>query len=161
MLVRIWRLLTIVLTALSLAPALGHALEMPAKMRYEGALWLTISQTLYGAFGTVGGAFEIGAVVTTVVLAILVRHRGPAFGWTVLGAACLVAAHVAFWMWLAPVNATVAAFTLETLPADWMALRSQWEYTHAARAVLQIIAVGALVYSVLLETDLFDAAGAT
>jgi len=33
----------------------------------------------------------------------------------------------------APVNATIAALTLETLPADWMGLRNRWEYTHAAR----------------------------
>jgi hypothetical protein len=119
---------------------------------YEGALWLTVSQTLYGAFGTIGASFEVGAVATTVVLAILVRRRRPAFGWTLLGALCVVAAHAAFWIWLAPVNATIAALTLETLPADWMELRNQWEYTHAARAVLQIIALGALVFSILVET---------
>jgi hypothetical protein len=152
MLVKAWRLLTIMLTALSLGPALGHLLELPAKMTYDGALWLTVSQTLYGAFGTIGAFFEVGAVVTTVVLAILVRQRRPAFGWTLLGALCVVAAHAAFWIWLAPVNAKIAALTLETLPADWMELRNQWEYTHAARAVLQIIALGALVFSILVET---------
>jgi len=51
-----------------------------------------------------------------------------------------------------PVNATIAALTLETLPGDWMGLRNQWEYTHAARAVLQMIALGALVFSILAET---------
>ena len=58
MLVKTWRLLTI-----CLGPALGHLLELPAKMIYEGALWLTVSQTLYGAFGTIGASFEVGAVV--------------------------------------------------------------------------------------------------
>jgi hypothetical protein len=37
------------------------------------------------------------------------------------------------------------------MPADWMRLRNQWEYTHAARAVLQIVALGALVFSILVE----------
>jgi len=101
MLVKTWRLLTIMLTALSLGPALGHLLELPAKMTYEGALWLKVSQTLYGAFGTIGASFEVGAVVTAVVLAILVRQRRPAFGWTLLGALCVAAAHGAFWIWLA------------------------------------------------------------
>lgn len=151
MLLRTWRLLTIMLTALSLAPALGHLLELPAKMSYDGTLWLTVSQTLYASFGTFGAAFEVGAVLTSVVLAILVRHRRPAFAWTLLGALCLVATHAAFWIFLAPVNAAIAALTPETLPADWMSLRTQWEYTHAARAVLQIIALGALVFSLLVE----------
>ena len=139
------------LTALSLGPALGHLLELPAKMAYEGAVWLRISQTLYATFGTVGAAFEVGAVITTVVLAILVRQR-PAFGWTILAAVCVVLTHAAYWLLLAPVNATIAGLTLETLPANWMLLRNQWEYTHAARAVLQFIALAALVYSILLET---------
>jgi hypothetical protein len=152
MFVRTWRWLTIMLTALSLVPALAHLLEMPAKMTYDGPLWLRLQQSLYGAFGTFGGAFEVGAVITTIVLVTLVRDRRPAFGWTLLGAVCVVAAHAAFWIWLAPVNATIAATAPGTLPADWMEMRSQWEYTHAARAVLQIIALGALVFAVLVET---------
>ena len=99
MLVRAWRWLTIMLTSLSLVPALAHLLEMPAKMTYDGALWLRPQQSLYVAFGTFGAALEVGAVVTTIVLVILVR-----------------------------------------------------EYTHAARAVLQMIALGGLVFSVLAET---------
>jgi hypothetical protein len=154
MFLRTWRWLTLMFVALSLAPALAHLLEMPAKMRYEGPLWLTISQTLYGAFGTVGGAFEAAAVFTTVVLVLLVRRRHPSFGWTLLAALCMLLAHAAFWIWLAPVNATVAASTLATLPENWTALRSQWEYTHAARAVLQAVALGALAFSVVAETPI-------
>jgi Domain of unknown function (DUF1772) len=152
MFIKTWRLLTIMLTAMSLGPALGHLLELPAKMMYDGVLWLTVSKTLYATFGTIGAAFEVGAVITTVVLAILVRQQRPAFGWTILAAVCVLLTHAAFWIWLAPVNATIAALTLETLPADWMALRNQWEYTHAARAVLQIVALGALAISILVET---------
>ena len=152
MFLRLWRLLTILLVSLSLGAALGHLLELPAKMSYAGPLWLTVSQTLYATFGTIGASFEVGAVVTTVVLVILVRQRRPAFGWTLGGALCVAAAHAAFWIGLAPVNATIAALTVETLSADWMELRDQWEYTHAARAVLQFIALGALVFSVLVET---------
>jgi hypothetical protein len=151
MLVKIWRLVTIMFTALSMGTALCHFLEMPAKITYEGALWLTLLQTLYPpAFGTIGAFFEVGAVVTAVVLAFLVRRR-PGFVWTLLGALCLVVAHAAFWIWVAPVNATMSPLTPETLPADWMRLRNQWEYTHAARAVLQIVALGALVFSILVE----------
>lgn len=138
--------------ALSMGMALCHLLEMPAKMTYDKALWLTLLQTLYGAFGTIGAFIEVGAVVTAVVLAILIRQRRPAFGWTLLGALCLAAAHLAWWVWVAPVNATMAPLTPETVPADWMRLRDHWEYTHAARAVLQMIGVGALVFSILIET---------
>jgi len=140
------------LTSLSMGAALCHLLEMPAKMTLDGAAWLTLLQTLYPpAFGTVGAFFEVGALATAVILVFLVRQRRPAFGWTLFGAVCLVAMHGAFWVWVAPVNATMGPLTPETLPANWMALRDQWEYTHAARAVLQVIALGALVFSLLAE----------
>jgi hypothetical protein len=81
----------------------------------------------------------------------LVRHRRPAFGWTVVAVVCLVGTHAAFWIWIAPVNATLGASTASSLPPDWMTLRDRWEYTHAARAILQMVGLGALVYSVLTE----------
>jgi hypothetical protein len=42
-------------------------------------------------------------------------------------------------------------WTPEVLPSNFADLRNQWEYTHAARAVLQIIGLGAIVASVLVE----------
>lgn len=79
MLVRIWRLVAVMLTSLGMGTALCHLLEMPAKIKLDGSLWLMLLQTLYPpAFGTIGAFFEVGAVVTTVVLAFLVRQRRPA-----------------------------------------------------------------------------------
>jgi hypothetical protein len=151
--IKIWRLTTVMLTALSMGTALTHLLEMPAKITLDGALWLTLLQTLYPpGFGTMGAFFEVGAVAATVVLAFLVYHRRPAFAWTLVSVSCLAAAHVVFWVWVVPVNATMLPLTPETLPADWMRLRDQWEYSHAARAVLQVVALAALVFSILVET---------
>ena len=152
MLVRNWRFITIMLAALTMGMALCHLLEMPAKMTYDGRLWLTLLQTLYGVFGPTSAFVETGAVTTAMVLAFLVRKRSFVFKWTLLGALCLIAANVAWWIWVFPVNSAMSALTPETLPADWTSLRDQWEYTHAARAVLQIIALGAIVFSVLIET---------
>ncbi|HEU4427224.1 MAG TPA: DUF1772 domain-containing protein [Myxococcota bacterium] len=151
MVLKTWRLATILLAALSLGAALGHLLELPAKLGYEGPLWLTISQTLYRAFGTVGASFEVGAVLASALLVMLVRGRGHAFVWTLSGALCIAAAHAIYWVVLAPINATVAALTPETLPPDWTALRLRWELAHAARAGLQIAGLAALVSSLLVE----------
>jgi len=51
--------------------------------------------------------------------------------------------------------------TAETLPADWMRLRDQWEFSHAARTVLQIIALGALVFSILIEVPTYGSKART
>ncbi|HET7833866.1 MAG TPA: hypothetical protein VFK88_12970 [Gallionella sp.] len=149
--VRTWRLITIMFTALSMGMAFSHLLELPAKMTYDAALWLMLQHTLYGAFGLIGAVIEVSAVLTAAILAILVQKRRLAFGWTLLGALCLAAGHAAWWIWVAPVNDVIAPLTRATLPADWENLRNQWEYTHAAHAVLQIIALGALVFSILVE----------
>ncbi len=147
-----WRLATILLVALSMSAAMGHALEMPAKLSFGGEYWLTLQQTLYApGFGTLGAGFEAGAVISAPILAFLVRHRSPAFAWTLAGALCVLAAHAAFWLWLAPVNAEIAALSPSAPPPGWESLRTQWEYTHAARAVLQLAALGLLVYSILAE----------
>lgn len=58
MFLRWFRLVTIVLTALSMSVAVAHLLEMPAKLRVDGAFWVRLQHTLYPpAFGTVGAAF--------------------------------------------------------------------------------------------------------
>ena len=150
---RVWRFLTMMIIVLSLGPALAHLYELPAKINFEGELWLELLHRLYPpAFGTAGAFFEVSAVISAAVLAFLVRRRWPAFGWTLAGALLLAMSHAAFWFWVAPVNAEMAPLTAEGLPANWSALRDQWEYAHAARAVLQLLGLGAIVMSVILET---------
>ena len=65
---------------------------------------------------------------------------------------CAVATQAIFWIFVAPVNAAMVPLTPDTLPADWTHLRDQWEYSHATRAILQIIGLGAYVLSILAET---------
>jgi hypothetical protein len=152
MLIRTLRFGVIMLTAISMATAFAHLLEMPAKLKFDSSKWLALLQTLYPpAFGPIGGVAEVGAVVGIVLLAFVVRRRRAAFRWTLLAAVCLISAHVCFWILVAPVNAAMLPLTPETLPPDWTRLRDQWEYTHAARAVLQIMALGGLVVSLLVE----------
>jgi hypothetical protein len=52
----------------------GHTLERPAKMHIPGSLWMTIQQTLYPAFASIGGAIEMGTIITALVLAVLMRQ---------------------------------------------------------------------------------------
>jgi hypothetical protein len=53
--------------------------------------------------------------------------------------------------WVNPVNMTMAPLTPGTLVIDWKRLRDQWEFAHASRATLQIVALGAFVLSLLAE----------
>src|SRR5262245_25561583 len=131
--IRALRFWVIMLTAISMAAAFTHLLEMPAKLHVDGPTWLTLLQTLYPpAFGPVGGSAEVAALLGVVLLALLTRGRGAAFRWTLLAAVCMILTHAFFWIWVHPVNTTMMPLTPETLPPDWSRLRDQWEYTHAA-----------------------------
>jgi hypothetical protein len=160
MLLKIARTTVILLTASSLGTVLAHFMEMPAKRHVDPGLWLAMLQQVYPTmFGTVGAAFEIGAMIGACGLAFAVRDRRPAFTWTLAAAALMVASHAIFWALVAPVNAVLVPLTPETLPADWTRLRDQWEFTHSARAGLQFLALAALVVSVVGETPASAAGG--
>src|SRR3954464_3898434 len=144
MLLRIWRMTTLVLASLSMAMGFAHLLQLPVRMRYDRARWRE-TQSMYRLFGPpIGASIEGGAVLTSVGLAWLVRHRQPAFRWTLAGAVLFVVAQGVWGLLIAPVNARMADWTPETMPPDWERVRAQWEYTHAARAMLMIIGLAAL-----------------
>ena len=157
MLLKIARLTTILFIALSMGPAICHFLEMPAKMSYDGSIWLMLHHTLYQNFGKLGAFFEVGAVLLSIWLTYLVRRSPLPFFWTFIGAFCLVLAHAAFWLWIDPVNRIMISATEKTLPENWEVLRLQWEYTHSLRAVLETMALAAIVYSILAESPIIDA----
>jgi hypothetical protein len=148
-----WRFVTIVLTSLLLGTTFCHVLEMPAKMKFHGPLWMMLQQNLYRAFATVGGGVEIGAILGAVVLTFLVREDRQAFYPTLIAAISLAVAFFVVWVFVTnAVNVQVLKWTAESLPPDWMRQRTRWDYSHAARFVLQLIGFGALLLSVLRET---------
>ena len=51
-----------------------------------------------------------------------------------------------------PVNRTTANWTF--LPGDWPELRKRWEYSHAVSAVLNLVALVALIACMLWTNDL-------
>jgi len=155
MLLRGWRLITLLLAALALTMESAHVLELPQKMHYDAQMYSAVNTTLYRYFAIVGGVYQVSSIVAAAVLALLVRKRRPSFEWTLAGALCLL---LAFGIWLtvvAPVNGEVTkalGSAPASVPAIWMRLRNQWEYGHAAGFVVQLIGVCMLLLSVLVET---------
>lgn len=60
---------------------------------------------------------------------------------------CIAGTQIIFWTFTYPANQETSNWTV--LPEHWEALRTQWEYSHAASAVLNLIALIMLVLSVL------------
>jgi hypothetical protein len=148
--VRTWRFITLLLVALTLGLSFAHTLEMPAKLGYDGALYVTLQQTLYRWWGPplVGAFLEPGAVLATAVLAYRVRGQRPTFALTLAATLLLLLAFpVVFFLAVEPANAVFRQATPQAPPADWMRLRAQWEYGHATRFVLHLAAFAALLAS--------------
>lgn len=150
--IRTLHFVAVMLASLSMPMAFAHLLEMPPRLEWDAPLWIrtTVTGEVFGLFGTVGAVIETTAWIAALVLALALRDRpGPAFGLAAAGAALLMAAYAAWWLFVFPANQVHAAWTPETYPPDWERWRNQWEYAHAARAVLLVSGLGALVLSAL------------
>lgn len=148
-----WRFITIMLTAVLMTMGFVHLWQLPPRMSYDGALWLD-TLTFYIKFGPAGPGpvIEVATILATVILLFLVRGRRPAFLFTLIALTALLLSTAAWWLFVYPVNRELLTWTTETLPQNWMDFRNQWEYTNAVRAGLMFVALGALVISVLRET---------
>jgi Domain of unknown function (DUF1772) len=155
MLVKSWRFITLMLSALVTGMAFCHALELPAKMQYSASQYIAIQNSLYVAFGppNLGALIELAAPLSAIVLAILVRKRHPAFPLTLVAIALMLLAFpILFFAFTEPANTVIRSATPESIPANWEQLRNQWEYSHLARFFCHLVAFSALVISVLVET---------
>ncbi len=153
-LIQTWRFVTIMLTSFSLSLSMAHLLEFPQRMQFDRQLWVevTVFENVYRFFGLFGAVFEVGAILTSIVLVFLVRKRGSTFYWTLGGTILLILALLSWLLFVAPMNAEFATWVKNPVPQDWIRYRDQWEYAHAINAVIKIIGLSLLVISVLVKT---------
>lgn len=123
----------IFLTALVLGPALAHLLELPNKIVLGRDAYLQ-AQQLYRGWALLG-AVVLPQVVVCAALAWRLRRSGHAVP-ALLAAVCALGAQVVFWTFTFPANAATTQWTM--LPEDWERLRTQWEVSHAAGALLNL-----------------------
>lgn len=131
--------------------ALCHLLQMTPRMGYDALLWRN-TQSMYRFFGASLGAYiEVGAVLMSLGLLYFLRERRTAFQWAFVCAGCMFIAHLAWWVFVYPVNKQMVHWTLDSIPKNWYLFRLQWEYTHAVRAIFEIAGFAAVVISILVE----------
>jgi hypothetical protein len=139
------RFLSLLFSALALAPGLAHLFELPNKIGLSRDDYLVVQQIYRG--WQLLGIVVFATLLSTLALAILVRRRRPEFVPAVVAFLCIVGTQVLFWTFTYPANVETRFWT--ELPPHWEALRRQWEYSHAASAVLNLAALIALIRSVL------------
>lgn len=135
------RFFSLLFTVLVLTTGFAHLLELPNKMFFGGPEYIAAQQSYRGwAFL---GTLVFAAIGVDAALAISLRRRWPEVLWAGAALLCMVGTQAIFWAWTFPVNQATQNWTM--LPENWTALRAQWEYSHAASAVLELIAVVALL----------------
>ena len=146
------QIISLLLLAIVVTTTLGHALELPGKIRLSKEHYLAIQPIYYPGFTIAGAAEPLGLLA---LLALTVTTSGGAQFWLMLAALlALAVTHALYWLWTHPVNNfwlkdfelkgagkgffSFGAGRLDT--ADWTALRDRWEYSHVARALFALMA---------------------
>ena len=107
-----------------------------------------IVQKIYAGWQLFGIVIGV-ALLATLVHTILVRANRTAFALSLAAFLALTATQVVFWAFTYPVNVATRFWTVPPQPFE--AARQQWEYSHAASAVLTFAALVAMTMSALVH----------
>jgi hypothetical protein len=147
MALRLIQFLAIMLTALALVPSGAHLAALPNKMAMAQAANF-VAQQIYAGWALFGIVL-FGALAANLAHAMLLRKLCRSFGYA-HASFLLIAANLAiFFVWTLPTNQATNNWTVA--PSNWNELRSQWEYSHAAKAVVTFAALVCVVIAVLRQ----------
>jgi hypothetical protein len=146
---KIVQFLALVLTALALVPSGAHLFALPNKISL-GAEQYFIAQSIYRGW-SLFGIVLFGALIANLALALLLRGRGAPFALALFGFFSIALTLVIFFIWTYPANQATNNWTM--IPNDWEQLRRQWEYSHAANAVVTFAAFCSVALSSLMTRE--------
>ncbi|WP_228526968.1 DUF1772 domain-containing protein [Noviherbaspirillum soli] len=116
---RTLQFLAVLLTAITMAAGWAHLLELPNKMALSHADYLSVQQ-IYRGWALLGFVL-VGALVVTVLLALLQRGEGIAFYFVAIAALAIALGLAVFLIFTLPVNRATQNWAI--LPPGWEALR--------------------------------------
>ncbi len=141
--------LAVIFTALSLVPGGAHLFVLLNKIDLAAEQYYVVQGTYRG--WNLFALVLIPAIFLNLVLAIIQRRQAVPLRAALLAFLCLAATLVVFFVWTEPANRATDYWT--TVPANWRALRDQWEYSHAANAIITFAALCAATLSVLTHKE--------
>jgi len=148
------RFVVVMLAALSLSVAVGHLIQLPARLAWDQYLWVgaTVQGGFFSLSGPLGVLLQVVALIAMIVLAALLRSHGAA-GFTLTAAAAVFFAIglLGWWILVYPVNVELAKWVNGPVPDDWASWRALWEWGEAANGLAQLAGFAALVLSVIVK----------
>jgi hypothetical protein len=146
---RVVQFLALAFVALALVPSGAHLFALPNKIDLAREQYFVV-QNIYRGWALFGIVL-FGALLASLALALLLRGRGAAFVLALVAFCCIALSLVIFFVWTYPANQATDNWT--TIPANWEQLRRQWEYSHAANALVTFVAFCSVALSVLMRPE--------
>jgi hypothetical protein len=165
------QIISILLVALAMVPAVAHLLEFPGKKRLGKDAYLTVQPIYYPGFTIAGGIGEVGGLVFVVVTLLLTPPGTPQFWLTLAAVLGMLGMQIIFWLFTQPVNKFwLQSTTLGSFggvffsvgaahdrdpgePEDWKEIRDRWEYSHIARAGFAVLSFLLLVVAAVTQAE--------
>jgi hypothetical protein len=148
----VWSFLALLTMALSLGPSFAHLLEAPPRLTvWTPELWreATVLNGQFAYFAIIGAPLDVGSVLLGAVVAIVIRHRRPAF-WLAMAATVLFATSLATWFAVvAPMNAILAHWGPGPIPDNFEAVRNRWEAGHIVISAIKVVGLSCMIAGVL------------
>lgn len=132
-------------TAIALGGALAHLFELPNKIALSRDQYFTV-QRIYDGWWQFAYVLVV-QIVSMLSLLVLSAGHVHILRLVLLALLSLGAAQTVFWIWTQPANVATENWT--AIPESWETLRREWEMSHAAGAVFQLITFVALVLAAL------------
>jgi hypothetical protein len=146
---KVVQFLALALTALALVPSGAHLFELPNKINLAAEQYFIV-QNIYRGW-SLFGAVLIGALIANLALALFLRGRGMPFVLALFAFLCIGLTLVVFFIWTYAANQATNNWTM--IPDNWEQLRREWEYSHAANAVVTFAAFCAVALSSLMTRE--------
>jgi hypothetical protein len=146
---KIIQFLALTLTALALVPSGAHLFALPNKINLAAEQYFIVQNTYRG--WSLFGVVLIGALIANLALALLLRGRGAPFALALFAFLCIALTLVVFFIWTYAANQATNNWTM--IPDNWEQLRREWEYSHAANAVVTFAALCSVTLSVLTTRE--------
>ncbi len=129
---RIVSFFALVFTALAMVPYGAHLFALPNKIGMTEAQYF-IAQSVYQGWSLLAVVL-IPAMLLNIAVAVLLWSERAGFALAAAACVCMIATLAIFFAFTYPANVATQNWTVS--PPDWMQLRRQWEYSHAANAGL-------------------------
>jgi hypothetical protein len=123
---------------------------------YDALTFLTDGKHMIDNLATVMAVLMISAVVIGFASVVLLFRHGRGWaGWLAVAGLVLMAGVMAITLAVeVPIDNQIKTWTVDTLPADWAAIRARWAAFHTLRTFLALASVAAALGAALMPPSM-------